>query len=80
MSSAHRRACVSDVSGRDSLKKVFEQANKTAPEFDFVAADGIRHVLTAISDPELIGRFKEAFKGVELYIADGHHGRPRQLR
>ncbi len=58
---------------KDSLKSIFEQAGKISPEFDFVAVDGIRHILTAINDPELIRRFKEGFQGVELYIADGHH-------
>ncbi len=58
---------------QDSLKSLFAQAGKISPEFDFVATDGIRHILTAITDPGLISGFKEAFKGVELYIADGHH-------
>ena len=41
------------------------------PEVDFVAADGVRHSLWTVPDPDAI---TSAFEAVpRLYVADGHH-------
>ncbi|MBN2040032.1 MAG: DUF1015 domain-containing protein [Spirochaetes bacterium] len=53
--------------------KLFEQAMSIAPEYDFTAKDGIKHVLRRISDKDTIKQFKENFSDEMLYIADGHH-------
>jgi uncharacterized protein (DUF1015 family) len=45
-----------------------------APLYDFVSADGIRHVVWAIRERKRIDEYVAAFAGVPaLYIADGHH-------
>lgn len=61
-----------DVPEFDSIQ---ERICRTeTPEYDFVAADGIRHTLWLVSDDEDIRRIGEIFGGVgSLYVADGHH-------
>jgi uncharacterized protein (DUF1015 family) len=45
-----------------------------APTYDFVANDGIGHVLWIVSDHESVQALRDAFAQVDaLYIADGHH-------
>jgi uncharacterized protein (DUF1015 family) len=44
------------------------------PEYDFVAADGIQHVLWVVADPADRDALVAAFARVPvLYVADGHH-------
>ncbi len=43
------------------------------PKVDFVAKDGIVQKLWIENDKSVIDRIVEAFKGKQLYIADGHH-------
>ncbi|MFH0975564.1 MAG: DUF1015 family protein [Spirochaetota bacterium] len=54
-------------------KALFDKAMQIKPEYDFLSADGIRHIFRVISDKEIIGGFKKAFADEVLYIADGHH-------
>lgn len=45
-----------------------------APEYDFSAADGVRHTLWVVRDEPVARQLSTAFENVErLYIADGHH-------
>jgi uncharacterized protein (DUF1015 family) len=58
----------------DRFKKVlYEEALRIEPAYDFIASDGIRHILRVIDNQNLIEAFKKAFAGDILYIADGHH-------
>ncbi len=44
------------------------------PVYDFVAEDGVSHIVWLIDDVDLIGNIEKAFLDVDyLYIADGHH-------
>jgi uncharacterized protein (DUF1015 family) len=44
------------------------------PAAEFVAGDGIGHVLWVVDDPVEVARFEAEFRDVpESYIADGHH-------
>jgi uncharacterized protein (DUF1015 family) len=54
-------------------KKLWQEALALAPEYDFTAKDGIRHIFRVISDRSMIEKFTAAFKNDILYIADGHH-------
>ena len=46
----------------------------TAPEYDFVADDGIHHRMWVVSDPALVESMRLEFAASDaLYIADGHH-------
>ncbi len=46
----------------------------TEPAYNFVAEDGISHILWVMSEPAAISAVEAAFGTVErLYIADGHH-------
>ncbi|MDR3237094.1 MAG: DUF1015 family protein [Spirochaetia bacterium] len=56
-----------------SKRSLFERGAALAPEYDFTAADGIRHIVRVIRDRELIGAFENSFRNDILYIADGHH-------
>ncbi|MDD5507779.1 MAG: DUF1015 family protein [Bacteroidales bacterium] len=45
-----------------------------APEYDFIADDGIGHQFWVISDPPLIVRLIDLFSRIPYtYVADGHH-------
>lgn len=56
------------------LERVISQTAQTAPEYDFVADDGIGHTLWCISDDAVIKTITDAFDKIPyLYIADGHH-------
>ena len=56
-----------------SKKHLFERGMAIEPEYDFTAADGVRHAVRVIRDKELAAAFEKAFAGDILYIADGHH-------
>lgn len=44
------------------------------PEYNFVAEDGISHIVWVIDNPIIVSEIVELFKDVKnLYIADGHH-------
>lgn len=48
---------------------------KTKPSiYDFTAADGIRHQVWKMSEPEAVSAVENAFAAIDaVYIADGHH-------
>lgn len=47
---------------------------KTAPVYDFTAADGVLHTAWKIADKEDVKLIQQAFEQIqEIYIADGHH-------
>lgn len=49
-------------------------ATKRKPQYDIVAAHGIRHALWVIDDAATIARITAAFDAMPaIYIADGHH-------
>lgn len=68
------------------IDALMARATAGEPEYDFVAADGIRHVLWVIRDDALIGQLVASFGEIPLsYVADGHHraksaSRVRELR
>ena len=56
------------------LQQVIDRVKTEAPEYDFVADDGIGHALWCIADDELIATITDEFAHIPyLYIADGHH-------
>ena len=56
------------------IQEITEHVKCSAPHFDFVAEDGIRHRGWSITDPEQIEAIQTAFAGIDrIYIADGHH-------
>jgi uncharacterized protein (DUF1015 family) len=47
---------------------------ENAPEYDFVAADGVGHHFWVIKDETIIGKIIELFAKIPYtYVADGHH-------
>ena len=56
-----------------SKRALFERASTLEPEYDFLAPDGVRHILRVVEDAGLIESFKRSLAGETLYIADGHH-------
>jgi uncharacterized protein (DUF1015 family) len=65
---------------------LMKKASSGTPDVDFVADDGIRHVLWVIRDKALIEQLVITFKAVDpTYVADGHHraksgSRVREMR
>lgn len=59
----------------EEIDRIIGDAVSRAPEYDFVAADGIGHQLWVIRDPELINRLESIFAAdiPFTYVADGHH-------
>ena len=46
----------------------------TSPDSQFMAEDGVEHLVWSLRDPAAIQKVMNDFQGVEaLYIADGHH-------
>jgi uncharacterized protein (DUF1015 family) len=70
----------------DEVERILEGVTCGAPEYDFIADDGVAHTLWVIADVALIERLTVLFKTIpRLYVADGHHrsaaaGRVRELR
>lgn len=59
---------------RPQIDALIAEVVAQAPEYDFVAEDGNRHVLWVVQDDATVGRIQTAFDQVEcLYVADGHH-------
>jgi uncharacterized protein (DUF1015 family) len=59
---------------RESIDRIVDGIVKTAPEYNFVFDNGVRHLAWVVSDEKTIEAIKREFLGVDgLYIADGHH-------
>lgn len=56
------------------IDELVERTTRQPAATDFLASDGIRHQVWAITDAALLGQIADAFRAVPLlYIADGHH-------
>jgi uncharacterized protein (DUF1015 family) len=50
------------------------RAAEGAPEMDVTAADGVRHEVWPLADPDAVEALTAAFERLDaLYVADGHH-------
>ena len=59
---------------RPEIDALVERLTAAEPTYDFIAPDGIQHVVWVVSDPADRDALVEAFGRVpELYVADGHH-------
>ena len=53
---------------------VLECMTGSQPLYDFVSADGVRHSIWRVDDPEAHAAIQGGFAGLDaMYIADGHH-------
>jgi len=60
--------------GIASINEFVDRTLTGVPVYDFVAEDGVRHELWAISESGDIELLEQAFSSVpDLYVADGHH-------
>ncbi len=56
------------------LDEIIQSETQKTPLYDFVADDGISHVVWASSSPAIDARIQASFEKLDaLYIADGHH-------
>ena len=56
------------------ISAVVKKTVEGAPLYDFVADDGIRHVVWKMTDKDDIKTVKDSFASIDsIYIADGHH-------
>jgi uncharacterized protein (DUF1015 family) len=59
---------------RPEIDAIVSRLTAAAPAYDFVAPDGIQHVVWVIADPRQRDVLVEAFARVPvMYVADGHH-------
>lgn len=59
---------------KDEINEIIAKEVSKEPEYNFVAEDGIAHIVWVIKDNDTIERLCSLFNSVEyLYIADGHH-------
>tara|TARA_Y100000588_G_scaffold60676_2_gene59720 strand:+ start:10833 stop:11945 length:1113 start_codon:yes stop_codon:yes gene_type:complete len=57
-----------------AIDSFVEERTAAAADYDFMAADGVRHVAWSVTDEMGISFLEDAFATVgALYIADGHH-------
>ncbi len=58
----------------EDINNIVEKIVSGSSEYDFVAADGVRHQFWLVKDDKKIERITEIFSDIPaLYIADGHH-------
>ncbi len=58
----------------ERISAIVKESTEGKPVYDFVAEDGIAHIVWLIEDEASINELTELFKGIDyLYIADGHH-------
>ncbi|MDR1372600.1 MAG: DUF1015 domain-containing protein [Dysgonamonadaceae bacterium] len=58
----------------EALNAIVSAVARQNAEYDFVAADGIRHQFWVVDEESLIEKITELFAEIPcLYIADGHH-------
>jgi len=56
-----------------ALDKIVQEVIKGAPEYDFVADEGIGHTFWVIRDDQTIQAIVKEFQSINTYVADGHH-------
>lgn len=56
------------------LRRLIQEIQAGAPEYDFTSDDGIGHTLWVATDPARVAALVAGFSAVPaLYVADGHH-------
>ncbi|MDY6856620.1 MAG: DUF1015 domain-containing protein [Thermodesulfobacteriota bacterium] len=55
------------------IERIIEEKKDPTPFIDYVNDNGIRNQLWKIYNKDVIDRVSEEFKGLSLFIADGHH-------
>lgn len=59
---------------KNEIDVIVSEIIKNSPEYDFIAEDGVAHMVWTVSEDVIISKLCKLFEGVEsLYIADGHH-------
>jgi uncharacterized protein (DUF1015 family) len=68
---AHAEPVFLAYRGQSEIDRVAERLGRSAPLYDFVAPDGVRHTVWRVSDTSPL---VDAFRNVpHAYVADGHH-------
>jgi uncharacterized protein (DUF1015 family) len=62
------------------IRTLERTVEKGRPRFAVTDADGVRHLLWAVSDQQALDRVVAAMKPLPLFIADGHHRYESALR
>ncbi|MDO5409137.1 MAG: DUF1015 domain-containing protein [Lachnospiraceae bacterium] len=58
----------------EEIRSLIHQVKLTAPLFDFVSEDGVRHAGWKVAEPAVNEALEKAFQEISrTYIADGHH-------
>ncbi len=74
VTNAHSGPIFLTYRAQPSIDTIVTGVCASAPEYDFVAGDDIRHRLWVITDPQTLVAIQNEFKAIPaLYVADGHH-------
>jgi uncharacterized protein (DUF1015 family) len=74
VTNAHSGPIFLTYRARPSLDALVSRICASAPEYDFVAEDGIRHQLWVARDASTLEAIQQEFRRIpSLYVADGHH-------
>lgn len=58
----------------ENINRIVALQKEKEPIYNFVAEDGIQHIVWCISDEQCIEEVRCTFEGInQIYIADGHH-------
>ncbi len=58
----------------ETVDSTLARVSESTPDMDVTAADGVRHEVWVVSDPETVATLTQAFDAMDaLYVADGHH-------
>lgn len=58
----------------EDIDSIVAVATKEEPVYDFIAEDGIEHIVWVINNKEMINKLISSFDNIpNVYIADGHH-------
>ena len=58
----------------EEINEIVDLLTKNNPLYEFIAEDGIEHIVWAVDDMEMIETIRGLFEDIDsLYIADGHH-------
>ncbi len=71
---AHTGPVLMAYRAQSAVRAILRGIEATDPVCDFESADGVRHTLWTVSEPDALKALEVGFQDVSrLYIADGHH-------
>lgn len=71
---AHTGPIFMTYRNNEEINEIVDMMTAKDPLYEFVAEDGVKHIVWAVDDREIIETIRGLFEDIDsLYIADGHH-------